>query len=129
MIAVDTDVVVRLLTDDDRQQTRKVIALFAANDVYVLKTVLLETEWILRFSYELGREQIDLSLRSLLGTPGVVAEEPQQVALALDWFGEGLDFADALHLAGSLSAERFVTFDRRLIRRAAAIAGPAVDAP
>lgn len=129
MIAVDTNVVVRLLTNDDRQQTRKVVALFAANDVYVSKTVLLETEWVLRFSYELDPGRIDRSLRALLGTPGVVAEEPQQVALALDWFGEGLDFADALHLAGSPNVERFVTFDRRLIRRAAALAGPAVEAP
>ena len=129
MIAVDTNVVVRLLTDDDRQQTRKATALFAANEVYVSKTVLLEIEWVLRFSYELDPEQIDLSLRALLGMPGVVSEEPQQVALALDWFGQGLEFADALHLAGSPSAERFITFDRRLIRRAAAIAGPTVEAP
>lgn len=129
MIAVDTNVVVRLLTDDDPQQTRKVVALFAAYDVYVSKTVLLETAWILKFSYELNREQIDRSLRALLGTPGVSAEEPQQVALALDWFGQGLDFADALHLAGSVGTERFATFDRRLIRRAAAIAGLPVGAP
>lgn len=128
MIAVDTDVVVRLLTDDDPAQTRKAIALFADNDVYVSKTVLLETEWVLRFSYELDREQIDLSLRALLGMPGVVAEEPQQIALAIDWFGEGLDFADALHLAGSSNAERFVTFDRKLIRRAGRIAGARVHA-
>lgn len=82
----------------------------------------------MRFCYQLGPGQIDLSLRALLGMPGVLTEEPRQVALALDWFG-GLDFVDALHLAASPDAERFVTFDRRLIRRAAAIAGPAVEAP
>ena len=39
-------------------------------------------------------------------------------AQALDWFANGLDFADALHLASSSKAERFVTFEEKLTRQA-----------
>jgi len=37
---------------------------------------------------------------------------------ALAWYGEGLDLADALHLASSRSADAFATFDRKLRNRA-----------
>jgi predicted nucleic acid-binding protein len=45
------------------------------------------------------------------------------IARALDWCGQGLDFADALHLASSGRAEAFATFDRALRRRARAVTG------
>ncbi len=44
--------------------------------------------------------------------------DPPRVAKALDWHGEGLDFADALHLAGSQHAESLATFDNKLVERA-----------
>ena len=47
MIAVDTNLVVRLLANDDRHQVRKASEVFAANEVLLSKTVLLETEWVL----------------------------------------------------------------------------------
>lgn len=127
MIAVDTNVVVRLLANDDRDQVRKAITLFEANDVWLSKTVLVETEWVLRFSYEVGRHEIHRGLLALLGMARVTAEEPRQVSRALDWFLQGLDFADALHLASAVGTARFVTFDRRLARRAHSIASVAVD--
>jgi hypothetical protein len=46
----------------------------------------------------------------------------------LELFGAGMDLADALHLVRSGSAAAFVTFDRRLARRAKALgASPAVE--
>lgn len=53
MIAIDTNVLVRLLVRDDDVQARRAVALFEQNEIYVCKTVLLETEWVLRFGYEL----------------------------------------------------------------------------
>lgn len=47
----------------------------------------------------------------------VHAENEEQVARALDWFRGGIDFADALHMAGSGNAEAFVTFDEVLLRK------------
>lgn len=49
---------------------------------------------------------------------------------ALTWCADGLDLADALHLASSRRAEAFMTFDDRLRRRASDIGTvPGVKAP
>lgn len=128
MIAVDTNVVVRLLVNDDRVQARKAAALFAGNDVLLSKTVLVETEWVLRFSYEIGRGQIHDALLAVLGMPRVSCEEPRQIVEALARFRQGLDFADALHLASAVGADRFVTFDRKLVARSRELGGVPVEA-
>lgn len=47
----------------------------------------------------------------------VTAESAGQVAAALDFYAQGFDFADALHLAASEGAEAISTFDERLIRK------------
>ena len=57
-------------------------------------------------------------LRGVAGLPNVELEDAGAVADALAALERGLDFADALHLASSGGATRFVTFDRRLVRRA-----------
>ena len=46
MTAVDTNVVVRLLTEDHPKQTAAARSLFAAGPIWIAKTVLLETGWI-----------------------------------------------------------------------------------
>jgi predicted nucleic acid-binding protein len=50
--------------------------------------------------------------------PQVSVEDSATIIGALGWLRQGLDFADALHLASSRMSERFVTFDRALVRRA-----------
>ena len=118
MIAIDTNVLVRLLTGDDAAQTSRATALFEQGDIYLGKTVLLETEWVLRFSYELSRPAIIAALKNVLGLPQVTAEDSFAVADALTLFESGMDFADALHLASSREAAQFATFDARLKKRA-----------
>ena len=81
-------------------------------------TVLLETEWVLRGGYGLPRAEVVRLLRALLGLPDLATEDPQRIARALEWHEGGIDFADALHLAGSTSAERFATFDEKLVKAA-----------
>jgi predicted nucleic-acid-binding protein len=122
VLAVDTNVVVRLVTNDDRTQVARAKAVFAANDIFVPKTVLLETEWVLRFTYELDRPAIIRGLRGVLGMANVTGEDGANVARALDWYEGGLDLADALHLSASGDAKRFATFDARLVKRAKGLA-------
>jgi len=45
-------------------------------------------------------------------------EDPQTMIVAISWYGDGLDLADALHLASSRAAEKFATFDKSLFRKA-----------
>ena len=118
MLAVDTNLIVRLLTNDDRGQARRAAAIFAANEVFVPKTVLLETEWVLRHAYSLERAAVVRGLLGVLGLRSVIAEDALDVAAALGWYQRGIDFADAMHLAASGQAKRFVTFDAKFARRA-----------
>ncbi|MBK6617096.1 MAG: hypothetical protein IPG31_01600 [Nitrosomonas sp.] len=53
MIAIDTDVVVRLLTRDDAAQYEKAYQLFEKQNVFIGDTVILETEWVLRFAFKI----------------------------------------------------------------------------
>jgi predicted nucleic acid-binding protein len=52
--------------------------------------------------------------------PTVALEDAQVVAQAIEWTEEGMDFADALHLARSSACTAFVTFDERLAKKARA---------
>ena len=118
MIAIDTNVVVRFLTRDDPTQAGRAKALLLAEPVFLSKTVLLESEWVLRSGYRLARDDIAAAFRALLGLPGAAVEDLPAVTQALAWYDGGLDFADALHLASSGPAGRFATFDEPLVRRA-----------
>ncbi|MGE0873731.1 MAG: type II toxin-antitoxin system VapC family toxin [Burkholderiales bacterium] len=118
MIALDTNVIVRFLINDEAVQGRRARALIEENPVFVPTTVLLETEWVLRGGYGLPRADVVRLLRALLGLPQLSTEDPRRVASALAWHEAGIDFADALHLAGSVSSERFATFDAKLVKAA-----------
>lgn len=129
MRGIDTNVVVRFLVGDDKHQAQKARAAFEAGDIFVATTVLLETEWVLRGAYGFAPGRVAEALMGLAGLPGVVVEEPAALALALDWMSEGMDFADALHLAKANGCTAFLTFDRRLTGRAAGLSAVKVQEP
>jgi len=130
VIAADTNIIVRLLTGDDPRQTDKARRLFDTNTVFLPKTVLLESEWVLRRLYRLDHAAIVRALDALISLSNVRCEDEPVVRQALVWSQVGLDFADALHLAASRSVERFATFDRALIKAAAsAVSDAAVFEP
>ncbi len=129
MRAVDTNLVVRLLTRDDEDQFQAAKRLFGEGNVFVGSTVILECEWVLRSGYKYGSNKIVQTLTELAGLPEVTLEEPLAVAQALKWLDSGMDFADALHLARSQHCEAFVSFDRTLARRASKLATIPVHHP
>ena len=118
MTAVDTNVVVRILTADDQDQTAASRALFAAGPIWIAKTVLLETGWVLRSAFGLKEPQVCAAIRSLLGLENVVAEDEEAVEAALDLSAHGMGFADAIHLASRPPGAEFATFDETFSRRA-----------
>ncbi len=128
MIALDTTVLVRLLVNDDPVQARRAARLISAGPALVTLTVLLESEWVLRFTYKLDATVIESAFRKVLGVPTVTLVDPAAVARALDDYSKGLDFADALHLASSTRATQFATFDKAFRRTARRIgASPPVE--
>jgi len=118
MIAVDTNVLVRFLVRDDAGQATRAAELIRSGEIWISKTVLLETEGVLRSLYDFAPQALAGALRALAGLGTVRLEDPGVVAKALDWFERGLDFADALHLASAGNARQFATFDRKLARQA-----------
>jgi predicted nucleic-acid-binding protein len=128
-VAVDTNVVVRLLTADDAEQAERAKALFERETIRLPKTVILETEWVLRRLYRFPRSRVARALTALVALPNVRCEDEAAVLDALEWAAGGLDFADALHLASAGPAQEFATFDAELVKDAAAVAtGVAVKA-
>lgn len=118
MVTLDTNVWVRYLTNDDELQARRAMTLLEQSDaVFLPKTVLLELEWVLRAAYGLKPVAIHKSLLHILGLPKVTAESVGQVAAALDFYAEGFDFADALHLASSDTTGAIYTFDEKFVRK------------
>ena len=119
MIALDTNVWIRYVTNDDPEQARRALKVLRSSDgIFLAKTVLLEMEWVLRAVYGLSAASIEQAILQILGLPNVQPETPDQVATALDLYRGGLDFADALHLAGSGNVESFYTFDEKFVKAA-----------
>jgi predicted nucleic-acid-binding protein len=120
MIAIDTNLVIRYLTGDSSEQTRRAREIINGETVFVAITVSLEVEWVLRSIYRLPRLESCKAMRDFAGLPTVVVEDAAIIAEALDLFEQGMDFADALHLLKTQHCEKFVTFDRKFIKAAQA---------
>ncbi|MEO8660855.1 MAG: type II toxin-antitoxin system VapC family toxin [Bryobacteraceae bacterium] len=118
MTAVDTNVLVRLLTGDDPSQEAIARSVFTAGQIWISKTVLLETAWVLKSLFDFDDGAIQIALTGLLGLSGVEVEDETAVSAALALTVQGVDFADAMHLASRPHGCHFVTFDRTFARRA-----------
>ena len=126
MLAVDTNLIVRLVINDDPQQVERAVKVFQSRAIFIPKSVLLETEWVLRYSYSLDRATIERSIHNIIRLPNVTVEDEGQVSRALSWYADGIDFADALHLASSAGARRFMTFDEKFVKRSKRLTSPEV---
>ena len=116
--AVDTNLVVRLLIQDDPDQAARAGAVFDEG-VFVPLTVFLEMGWLLKSRYRFSRSQVARTLRALLDMPEVTVPDADKVRWAVDRLTVAGDLADLVHLvASSAEADAFVTFDRALARSA-----------
>lgn len=118
MISVDTNIVVRLLTKDDKHQYEISFKLFQEQEIFICDTVILETEWVLRFAYKFSPSDIYQAFTKLFGLVNVHLTNANKIAQVLEWYKSGLDFADAFHLAQSQHCTQMYTFDRKSINKA-----------
>jgi predicted nucleic-acid-binding protein len=117
---------VRLLIVDDSAQCDAARALVESRRVLILRTVLLETEWVLRSRFGLERSLIHRFFAGLAETSGIEIEAESATRRAIDAYAKGVDFADALH--ASAAAVAFHTFDERLLKQRRRIAGTEIVA-
>ncbi len=118
MIAIDTNLLVRILTNDDPIQARRAVKILQSDDVFIPKTVILETQWVLHHAYAIKKADIIAGFQKLLGLSNIFPENSETVTQAISWYEQGLDFADALHLASSKGSDKFATFDAAFARKA-----------
>ncbi|AWV05476.1 VapC toxin family PIN domain ribonuclease (plasmid) [Burkholderia sp. JP2-270] len=124
MPSLDTNVLVRWLTNDDVDQVEHIRELFAASAgqaeaFFVPVTVMLELEWVLRSRYRFDRLHILTALTALLETRELSFEAESALERALHLYREhGGDFADCLHVgqAGAAGRVPLLTFDQRASR-------------
>jgi predicted nucleic-acid-binding protein len=114
MIAVDTNVVVRLIMADDETQLAAAKARLPEG-LFISHGVLMEVEWVLRSSYRLQRDEINRLLGALLDMDEIRIPKLPFVLWALDLHGGGADLADMLHLIAATGCSSFATFDKGLV--------------
>lgn len=120
MIALDTNVLVRFLTQDDAAQARianEVMAgLSDAEPGFVSREVLIELVWVLERAYDHGRAEIATALDGLLAATELQIEAADDVGPALELYrNDGFGFADLMIAAAArrAGARELVTFDRK----------------
>jgi predicted nucleic-acid-binding protein len=121
VIGLDTNVLLRLLLDDDADQARRARTLVGATaeahePVFVNRAVLCETLWVLQRGYRHERGQIARAVELLLAAPALRLEDREAVDEALTVFRAGtLGFIDALIgvLNRRAGCATTYTFDRR----------------
>lgn len=124
MIGLDTNVVLRLIVEDDPEQTSraaKFVASHCTSDSpgFINRITLCETIWVLKSGHGYGRDKIAAAIRRITETMYFVVEDHEHVLRALDRFERAaVDFADALvaEVNGAHGCRATATFDRKAAR-------------
>jgi predicted nucleic-acid-binding protein len=123
MIALDTNVLVRFLVEDDPDQAERAASLVeraerSGEPLLLTQVVACETVWVLDTAYGFRREEISGVLQEVFRARQILLEDEDSLRRALDAYrgGEG-DFADCLirERARAAGAEAVATFDRVLL--------------
>ena len=121
MTGLDTNILVRYLTQDDEAQFQSVLRLLNRKGAtfFVSELVLVETDWVLSRVYEWDRAQIAETLARLLTVHNLVFEAEGRIRSALRAVRQGADLADELIAARCQDRDcrDLATFDTGLAKR------------
>lgn len=120
MPALDTNVLVRYLVQDDAAQSaaaRKLIRKYVAEGqaLFIPVTVALELEWVLRSNFGFGKDAVVQTLSDLLSSAEVSFESERALEVALLLYREAsAGYSDCLHIALAVEAgeQPLWTFDK-----------------
>jgi predicted nucleic-acid-binding protein len=124
MIGLDTNILVRYLTQDDPVQSAKAAEILERrltekNPGFVSVVAMVETVWTLDRAYCLTAQQIATVIEGLLQVEVLAIENEQEVFTAMVVLKQGRgSFADALlaELGARVGCTRTLTFDRKATR-------------
>jgi predicted nucleic-acid-binding protein len=124
MIAFDTNAIIRMLIEDNPNQTELIKDLIIqvetnSGQILILSEVLIETVWVLESSYKCTREEISSFLETLARTPVFAVAEPSVLRAAVSQYKRGGDFADLVIVsqAKRFQAKKLISFDKRLQKK------------
>ena len=126
MIGLDTNVLVRYVTQDDAKQAAAATKLFehtlsTEGPGFVCLVTLCELAWVLADCYDAEKARIVAVIDGLLASRQIVVEEPERVWKALRaWEESPADFSDALvgEIVAANGCDKVVTFDKAASRLA-----------
>jgi len=120
MIAIDTNVLVRFLTQDDAVQAKAasnfMAGLTIANPGFICREVMVELVWVLERAYRCSRAEVTTALEALLSASELEIEAADDVGTATFQYRDGgFGFADLMIAAAARRADAIplVTFDRK----------------
>ena len=121
MIAIDTNVLLRLLVRDDEEQVRVVERFIATRfspeePGFVSRVVIAETAWVLKDVYGYDRRQIAAAIRGVLNVSELQLESADEINAAIaDYEQSSAGFTDCLLARTNVAAgcDYTVTFDRK----------------
>lgn len=120
MIALDTNVVLRFLVQDDPLQSARAVAFFASlspeQPAYLCREVLVELVQVLERDDRLSRPEIAAALDGLLSARELIVEAREMVGQAVQRYRQGgASFSDQMIVVGARLAgcHSVVSFDRQ----------------
>jgi predicted nucleic-acid-binding protein len=124
MIGLDTNILVRYLTQDDPAQSLKATQIIEGqlteeNPGFISIVAMVETVWVLERGYNLAANEIVAAVERVLQTDVLVVENEQEVFTAMNALKRGQgSFADAViaALGARAGCSRTLTFDRKAAR-------------
>jgi len=127
MIGLDSNILVRYLTQDDPVQSAKATQIIEqrlteANPGFVSVVAMVETVWVLDRAYRLANQTIAAAVERMLQTDVLVVEDEQEIFTAMIALKEGKgSFADAViaALGSKAGCSCTLTFDRKALRLSA----------
>jgi predicted nucleic-acid-binding protein len=117
-ITPDTNVLVRVLVEDDVEQSKAAQAILKKADLVAISiSALCELTWVLSRGYEISADDIAASIRHLINAANAVVNRPIAEA-GLASLDAGGDFADGViaHEGNWLGADTFVSFDKKAVK-------------
>jgi predicted nucleic-acid-binding protein len=121
MIAIDTNVIIRFLEDDDLEQSRAALNLLTKQrTLYRVDDVaLIEAWWVLIRIYQWTELEAAESYESMLTIYNLVFEDEKRLRACLRGIRRGADFADEMIALRNRSAgcEKIATFDKGFVKK------------
>lgn len=120
-VVIDTNLLVRYLTDDEPQKAKAVDSLLnkaTKGELRILipSIVIAELVWVLESYYRMDASEIAELVEAILNTPGTEVTEKQIIISALKFYrGKNIDFIDAwiIEFAKENDIKTIYTFDKR----------------